>query len=83
MGKIKITCFIVYKIKNIISELKDFILESIPVMVYVLDINGQSLMPTDRYGKVKHLLRQGKAVVVKRCRLQYGCCMTPLHIRRN
>lgn len=36
-------------------------------MVYVLDINGQSLMPTDRYGKVKHLLRQGKAVVVKRC----------------
>lgn len=24
-------------------------------------------MPTDRYGKVKHLLRQGKAVVVKRC----------------
>ena len=55
------------KIKNIISELKDFILESIPVMVYVLDINGQPLMPTDRYGKVKHLLRQGKAVVVKRC----------------
>lgn len=36
-------------------------------MVYVLDINGQPLMPTDRYGKVKHLLRQGKAVVVKRC----------------
>lgn len=36
-------------------------------MVYVLDINGQSLMPTDRYGKVKHLLRSGKAVVVKRC----------------
>ena len=55
------------KIKNIISELKGFILESIPVMVYVLDINGQPLMPTDRYGKVKHLLRQGKAVVVKRC----------------
>lgn len=36
-------------------------------MVYILDINGQPLMPTDRYGKVKHLLRQGKAVVVKRC----------------
>lgn len=36
-------------------------------MVYVLDINGKPLMPTDRYGKVKHLLRSGKAVVVKRC----------------
>ena len=26
-------------------------------MVYVLDINGQPLMPTDRHGKVKHLLK--------------------------
>lgn len=24
-------------------------------------------MPTNRHGKVKHLLRQGKAKVVKRC----------------
>ena len=45
-------------------------------MVYVLNSNGQPLMPTDRHGKVKHLLRDGKAVVVKRCpftiKLLYG-----------
>ena len=36
-------------------------------MVYVLNIDGQPLMPTTRNGKVKHLLREGKAKVVKRC----------------
>ena len=36
-------------------------------MVYVIAKNGQPLMPTDRYGKVKHLLRDGKAKVIKRC----------------
>ena len=36
-------------------------------MVYVLDKNGYPLMPTDRHGKVKHLLKDGKAKVVKRC----------------
>ncbi len=36
-------------------------------MVYVLNINGQPLMPTNRHGKVKHLLKSGKAKVVKRC----------------
>ena len=36
-------------------------------MVYVLNIDGQPLMPTTRHGKVKHLLREGKARVVKRC----------------
>lgn len=36
-------------------------------MVYVLNKNGQPLMPTNRHGKVKHLLRSGKAKVVKRC----------------
>lgn len=36
-------------------------------MVYVLNKNGQPLMPTNRHGKVKHLLEQGKAKVVKRC----------------
>lgn len=36
-------------------------------MVYVIDQNGHPLMPTNRHGKVKHLLRQGKAKVVKRC----------------
>lgn len=36
-------------------------------MVYVLDKNGRPLMPTNRHGKVKHLLKDGKAKVVKRC----------------
>ena len=36
-------------------------------MVYVLDINGQPLMPTERYGKVRRMLKSGKAKVVKRC----------------
>lgn len=36
-------------------------------MVYVLNKNGQPLMPMNRHGKVKHLLKQGKAKVVKRC----------------
>lgn len=46
-------------------------------MVYVLNSNGQPLMPTNRHGKVKHLLRRGKAVVVNRCpftiKLTYEC----------
>ena len=36
-------------------------------MVYVLDKDGQPLMPTNRHGKVNHLLKDGKAKVVKRC----------------
>ena len=36
-------------------------------MVYVLNKDGQPLMPTNRHGKVKHLLKQGKAKVIKRC----------------
>lgn len=36
-------------------------------MVYVLNIDGQPLMPTNRHGKVKYLLRDGKAKVIKRC----------------
>lgn len=36
-------------------------------MVYVLDINGQPLMPTERHGKVRHLLEDGRAKVVNRC----------------
>lgn len=37
------------------------------VMVYVLNKDGQPLMPTNRHGKVRHLLKSGKAKVVKRC----------------
>ena len=36
-------------------------------MVYVLDINGQPLMPTARHGKVRRLLNSRLAKVVKRC----------------
>lgn len=36
-------------------------------MVYVLNFNGQPLMPTERHGKVRRLLKYGKAKVVKRC----------------
>ena len=36
-------------------------------MIYVLNENGQPLMPTDRHGKVKKLLKEKKAVVVNRC----------------
>lgn len=36
-------------------------------MVYVLSKDRQPLMPTDRHGKVKHLLKSGKAKVVKKC----------------
>ena len=36
-------------------------------MVYIIGKNGQPLMPTTRHGKVKHLLKEGKAKVVKKC----------------
>lgn len=36
-------------------------------MVYVLNINGHPLMPTERFGKVRRMLRDGKAKVIKRC----------------
>lgn len=36
-------------------------------MVYVISNDGQPLMPTSRYGKVRRLLKYGKAKVVKRC----------------
>ena len=36
-------------------------------MVYVLNKDGQPLMPTCRHGKIKHLLKNGKAKVIKKC----------------
>lgn len=52
-------------------------LKGVSAMVYVLNKNGQPLMPTGRYGKVKYLLRSGNAVVVNRCpftiQLTYEC----------
>ena len=34
-------------------------------MIYVLDKNNNPLMPTSRNGKVRHLLKDGKAIIVK------------------
>ena len=36
-------------------------------MVYVISKAGQPLMPTTRHGKVRHLLKDGKAKVINRC----------------
>ena len=36
-------------------------------MVYVVDRNGQPLMPTDRHGKVRRMLRDKQAIVVNYC----------------
>ena len=35
-------------------------------MVYILDIDNNPLMPTERHGHIRRLLRDGKACVVKR-----------------
>ena len=37
------------------------------MLVYVLNIDGHPLMPTERCGKVRRLLKSNKAKVVKRC----------------
>lgn len=37
------------------------------VYVYVLDSEGQPLMPTSRCGKVRRLLKEKKAKVVQKC----------------
>ena len=36
-------------------------------MVYVLNKDGQPLMPTERYGKVRRMLKSGKVKIVTRC----------------
>lgn len=35
-------------------------------MIYVLDKDSNPLMPTSRHGKVRHLLNDGKAIIVSR-----------------
>ena len=35
-------------------------------MVYVLNKDGKPLMPTERHGKVRRMLKEGKAKVVRR-----------------
>lgn len=36
-------------------------------MVYVISKNGQPLMPTERHGKIRRLLKAKKAIVIRRC----------------
>ena len=36
-------------------------------MVYIISKQGQPLMPCSKHGKVKHLLKSGKAKIVRRC----------------
>jgi len=36
-------------------------------MVYVISKTGHPLMPSMRHGKVRRMLKTGKAKVVKRC----------------
>jgi len=41
--------------------------EALPIMaVFVISKDGERLMPTIRYGKVRHMLRDGKAVIRSR-----------------
>jgi hypothetical protein len=37
------------------------------MLVYVISKDGQPLMPTERFGKVRRLLKENKAKVVRRC----------------
>lgn len=61
-GHLTAGCVPAYSIKRI--NLRK---ESYSAMVYILDKNGQPLMPSRRYGKVRRLLNTNKAIVVKRC----------------
>ena len=36
------------------------------MVVYVLDVNGNPMMPTSRFGKVRRLLKDKKAKVIRR-----------------
>ena len=52
----------------------DLLIQLVVTMVYILDINNKPLMPTERHGHVRKLLRDGKACVIRR---------TPFTIRLN
>ena len=36
-------------------------------MVYVLNIDGQPLMPTNRHGKVRRLIKSKQVKIINRC----------------
>lgn len=48
------------------------------MLVYILKQNGQPLMPTSRFGKVRRLLKENKAKVVRREPLTIKLLYEPL-----
>ena len=52
-------------------------------MVYVLDKDGKPLMPTKRHGKVRRLLRDGLAVVVRRTPFTIRLLFDTTHYKQN
>lgn len=52
-------------------------------MVYVLDKDGRPLMPTKRHGKVRRLLRDGLAVVVRRTPFTIRLLFDTTHYKQN
>ncbi len=44
-------------------------------MIYILDKNKNPLMPTERHGKIRKLLNEGKAKVVKQIPFTYDFAM--------
>jgi len=60
-GTLTVRYVLAYSIKHI-NKRKECLF-----MVYVLNKDGQPLMPTSRHGKVRRLLKSGQAKVIKRC----------------
>ena len=52
-------------------------------MVYVISKHGQPLMPCSKHGKVKHLLKSGKAKVVRRCPFTIQLTYDTLNYRQD
>ena len=48
------------------ASMRHYTRKRVKTMVYVLNASGKPLMPTKRHGRVKHLLKQGRAKVIKR-----------------
>ena len=44
----------------------DLLLKELLSLVYVLSVDGKPLMPTERHGKVRRLLKSGRAEVIMR-----------------
>lgn len=60
-GQLTVWYVLAYSIKHTNSK------KGVPVMVYVISSDGHPLMPTNRHGKVRRMLKSGLAKVVNRC----------------